>query len=1053
MQVQRRLALGILESLTNKTKPKTTFGSMRTFSTSSPSSFFSSFSSSSASSSSASLFSSTSSPSSLMSSRFERRSVASVLLAEKEKTPRRAASLSASWCDEIPRRWSSVVRTNFTEEKLMMDADFGESFTGKGAQGEDSILPSLQEVNQAERPNIYKNQRHNIIAGQDGFLAFRPISWPTMARELLSPDTGRENYRLYDTFLRFSACVKNDDLDRAIEEFGIAAEQGLATNNMKRMALVVLVRQGKDVRDFLEYLNSLNILRPLELQYVVERLASSDTPVALGITRQYLSEKETSFEYDQALRMQCALGWGSALSKTASVESLKAVIELDPNSDMTIFVHQTILGGLIRSRNFALLLQWLPEALSCPLCTPEFVLMTLLHYLTLPANTTSSFEIKDLDQLDLSFSKEDVVDLDYEIKDEISLIISSMEENVSRAPSNNSDSPSSSSSSSKREDYEPSSSSASPNNHRGGNEKRYNNNNNNTTSIKSSLRNSLNMIDNDNSGGHNARDFGEGRNSRHTVMQEESNETLSEELSNEMEGKSSVSRSSSSTTFSEDTEAPASKLIDDLFFKLVEQIFESITKEGSWTPKKTGIAEFDKALALVSHLPLPVFKVQADTAIYNLMIKALAMQDKFKRAEHLFHYLKKNKNKNATLTKETYENFIEGCCQAGLLRPALERFQELIIEIETPTRPPSQTAPVLTPTPMMFYSLFRLLLINKLWAQAVALSKYLVHCESTNDPVLVGVCFHVIREICRSRLQLTRALEFFSNMMAANITPSQSILSLLITRCASRSFHSDMLRLMGDMHRLGISADEKIYAAAVQGCCKVNDLDRAIAILHTFNLRLPLSYNYLINSLKNKDRCQDAMKVYDVMLQKGVQPDRYTLGIIVSTLVKLNRFEEAIQMSLDAPQRSIVSFTTIIDGLGKVGNIELATKIFYSLEEYGVSPNLHTFTAMIQAHCNVGDTDTALKLLDLARSFDVQVSILPYNLILQAFVRNGESEKARDLFNQLSLHRLYPNRFTTLQMKLARQQIRRKTPSPSPSSLPPSSFPSTSVSTFPTSYY
>uniref|UniRef100_A0A2C9UPL7 Pentacotripeptide-repeat region of PRORP domain-containing protein n=1 Tax=Manihot esculenta TaxID=3983 RepID=A0A2C9UPL7_MANES len=102
------------------------------------------------------------------------------------------------------------------------------------------------------------------------------------------------------------------------------------------------------------------------------------------------------------------------------------------------------------------------------------------------------------------------------------------------------------------------------------------------------------------------------------------------------------------------------------------------------------------------------------------------------------------------------------------------------------------------------------------------------------------------------------------------------------------------------------------------------------------------------------------------MCSQGHQPDRISFSILLDGLCKQGNLDEALAlfkaMEKSRLKPNHVTYTILIDGLCRVGNLNDAKKFFSRLLEKGVQPNVYTYSTFIKGLCKEGLLDEAYQV-------------------------------------------------------------------------------------------
>ncbi|KAJ7947348.1 Pentatricopeptide repeat-containing protein family [Quillaja saponaria] len=94
-----------------------------------------------------------------------------------------------------------------------------------------------------------------------------------------------------------------------------------------------------------------------------------------------------------------------------------------------------------------------------------------------------------------------------------------------------------------------------------------------------------------------------------------------------------------------------------------------------------------------------------------------------------------------------------------------------------------------------------------------------------------------------------------------------------------------------------------------------------------------------------------------------------------------------------------VTYTTVIDALGKKDKMEEATELIMNMLSKGVVPTRVTYRIVIHRYCQIGKVDDLLKLLDMM--LPRQEFRRAYNLVIEKLCTFGNLEEADKLLGKV----------------------------------------------------
>lgn len=154
----------------------------------------------------------------------------------------------------------------------------------------------------------------------------------------------------------------------------------------------------------------------------------------------------------------------------------------------------------------------------------------------------------------------------------------------------------------------------------------------------------------------------------------------------------------------------------------------------------------------------------------------------------------------------------------------------------------------------------------------------------------------------------------------------------------------------------------------------------------------------------------DALKVFDEMVDRGVRPNSITFNTLVQGLCdarELDKIKEILQGNGEfRPDRC--TFNTLMTAHCNAGKLDDALKMFEKMPELKVEPDSATYSILIRCLCESGDFDRAEELFDelaekgiLQRREGCVPLVAAYNPIFEYLCARGKTEKAERVFRQL----------------------------------------------------
>ncbi|GKB27445.1 putative tetratricopeptide-like helical domain superfamily protein [Tanacetum coccineum] len=248
--------------------------------------------------------------------------------------------------------------------------------------------------------------------------------------------------------------------------------------------------------------------------------------------------------------------------------------------------------------------------------------------------------------------------------------------------------------------------------------------------------------------------------------------------------------------------------------------------------------------------------------------------------------------------------------------------------------------------------------------------------------------------------------------------------------------YDDVEMLLGKMDGIGYSLDVSTLSLLIDSIV-VGSLD--VGVIPTLISKLvPNEWMdsstegtiSLVNGYCKNLMIDEAMHLFHGITNKGLKPDVVTYSTIIQGLFRVGRCEDAhklfdvmrakglkpnectyriIEKALslfhlmgDGKLNSDINvYNIIINGDGKCGKHDIARVLFQDLTNKGLHPDVHTYSVMISGLCREGLVRDAKQLfLQMAESGCLPDNVT-YRLLLQGFIRNQYYDDVEMLLHEM----------------------------------------------------
>ncbi|KAF9615843.1 hypothetical protein IFM89_026731 [Coptis chinensis] len=204
------------------------------------------------------------------------------------------------------------------------------------------------------------------------------------------------------------------------------------------------------------------------------------------------------------------------------------------------------------------------------------------------------------------------------------------------------------------------------------------------------------------------------------------------------------------------------------------------------------------------------------------------------------------------------------------------------------------------------------------------------------------------------------ALMIFSEMLSEDVRPDNYTISSVVSACARLASldHGKVVHCRAVL--TGFEGDLLVSSALIDMYSKCGEVVDAWIVFGMMPVRNVVSWNAMITGYAQNGRNQEALALYDKMLQENLKPDN-------------------------------VTFVGILSACGHTGLIELGWKYFHSISESGLMPTLDHYACMINLLGRSGYMNEAIKLI---RSMQDKPNHLVWSTLLSVSKVNHDIESA-----------------------------------------------------------
>ncbi|KAL5214860.1 hypothetical protein ABZP36_004012 [Zizania latifolia] len=208
----------------------------------------------------------------------------------------------------------------------------------------------------------------------------------------------------------------------------------------------------------------------------------------------------------------------------------------------------------------------------------------------------------------------------------------------------------------------------------------------------------------------------------------------------------------------------------------------------------------------------------------------------------------------------------------------------------------------------------------------------------------------------------------------------------------------------------------------VDGLCRVNEVDRGRQVLRRLKrdgVFMPniVTFTSVISGYCKSGKMEDAMAVYNDMVESGTAPNMVTYNVLINGYGKVGDMGSAVtvyqQMMLLHCPPDVVTFSSLIDGYCRCGQLDDALRIWIEMSRYHIQPNVYTFSIVLHSLCKQNRPEEAVGLLnELNMRSDIAPQAFIYNPVIDVLCKGGKVDEANLIRKGMEEKGCLPDKYT-----------------------------------------
>jgi pentatricopeptide repeat protein len=251
------------------------------------------------------------------------------------------------------------------------------------------------------------------------------------------------------------------------------------------------------------------------------------------------------------------------------------------------------------------------------------------------------------------------------------------------------------------------------------------------------------------------------------------------------------------------------------------------------------------------------------------------------------------------------------------------------------------------------------------------------------------------------------------------LLPSLSSCNLLLESLISLGRHADARAAFDLLLVAGAQPDTFAWNKAIQACVAAGDLDEALVMLRRMGrdgapLADAFSYNVVIAVLWRAGKGNEALKVFDEMVERVVRPNRITYNTMIDGYVKGGDLEGGLKlrdrMVRDGLKPNVITYNVLLSGLCCVGRIGELRNLLDEMESHRLLPDCFTYSILFDGLSRTVGSRAMLSLFGQSLKKGVIIGSYTCSILLNGLCKDGKVAEAEQVLQMLVHTGLVPTR-------------------------------------------
>ncbi|XP_022881042.1 pentatricopeptide repeat-containing protein At1g22960, mitochondrial-like [Olea europaea var. sylvestris] len=256
------------------------------------------------------------------------------------------------------------------------------------------------------------------------------------------------------------------------------------------------------------------------------------------------------------------------------------------------------------------------------------------------------------------------------------------------------------------------------------------------------------------------------------------------------------------------------------------------------------------------------------------------------------------------------------------------------------------------------------------------------------------VTYNTMLDLFCKKSEVLQALDLLLEMQRRDFCPNDFTYNVLINGLSKKGEFDQAKELIVEMLNKRLKVSAYTYNPLVCGYCHKGMLIEALGLREEMEVRGALpsisTYNAFMHGFCKLGRVSDARMWIPVMLKRNLVPDVVTYNTLIYGHCQLGDVTEALFLLFEMRRRN-VDPTLYNDGwIVQHGDLDGAMRLKDEMIDYGIFPDAFSYTVLIEGSYKAGNLLMAKKVFDEMVSEGVEPDRLSYTTCITGELKLGE---------------------------------------------------------------